>query len=179
MLGIAHTLAAVAVATATPAAALHIDLNGDGVRDVLNTNGSVLTIHSTSGVSTARLSGRLDGAFRVRGVAGALLLVRTSACRSGVVDALYRLHRGPLYRVHVEGLFADGLVTAVGGSAYVDVDCGADARTVVQVEEVPTGHAWRETVVSLTLRDRRLTVTSITESVVAHARSRRCAVARR
>jgi hypothetical protein len=178
MIAFAHVLAA-AVAGTTSAAAIHVDVTGDGVRDLVEAHGTELTIRSTSGISTASVGGRLDGAFTVHGAGGALLLVRASAGRSGVVDALYRVHRGRIERVHVEGMAADGLVSAFAGRAYVDIDCGADARTVVQVEETPTPHGWRETVLTFRLRQRLLTLVGVTEKIVTHTRTRRCAVLRR
>lgn len=128
--------------------------------------------------STPTPLARVDAVMRVPGI-GRLLLVRAATLPDGIVDNVYRIRRGRLERLHIEGPFGDGLVTALTGTAYVDLDCGAGARTIVQTIERPTPYGWRETLVTLVLRGRRLTVVHITKTKVARPRSRRCAVARR
>jgi len=182
-----------AVALAAPAAALsdrgrplasvssahalvRVDVSGDGVRDTIASRGALLVVTTRRRRFAAHVAGRLDGTLHVPGVRGDLLLVRTAAGRDGVVDAVYRVAGERIERLRPH-LF----VTAIVGSAYLDIDCGAAPQTISQIALEPRGAAWRKTEATYALRGGRLVLVRATRTTVhgAEASHRRCAVVRR
>ena len=162
-------------------AVLRVDVDGDGRLDLVATRPGAVIVSTVEGTWTAPSSGRLDGAIRVPGVSGALLLLRVESGRDGFLDGVYRASRGRLERLHVSGGAGDGLATAVLGRTYVDVDCGPRRRSVTQVELAPLGRLWRRIELVFALRGDRLVRVGASRHVVgaAAATHRRCTVLRR
>jgi hypothetical protein len=188
-LRIAGGIVAVALTAGAPAAAatpLHVDIDGDGIPDVAMVHDGRLVVVTATAAASIRLHAdagtrpRLDGAMHVRGVAGALLLVRVHSARSGVTDAVYRLRGGRLARIPIGGGLPNGLVTAAGAAGFVDFDCGAAPETVVQISAEPRGSVWRETVVTLTLRTAGFVPTRVDQVTLSGAAAgrRRCPLVR-
>jgi hypothetical protein len=119
----------------------------------------------------------LDGSLVVPGIAERLLLVRAATSRSGVVDAVYRRCGGRLERIHVEGMPQDGLVTAIVGRVYADIDCGPRPRTISQLGLEPVGRRWRVQRFDLELVGGRFVLTTARRSVQSVV-VRRCAIDR-
>ena len=173
-------LAVVALAVAGPV--LHVDADGDGYPDGVALSHGQLYVVTRSGVLTAPAprGGTLDGAMRVHGLHGALLLVRFGS-KAAVTDAVYRVTGDALQRVHVRGVAADALVRAGGSATFVDFDCGSAPLTVDQISARPNGSRWDETVLTYALGSRGLVlehVRRITLSGLA-ASTRRCALLNR
>jgi len=169
-------LGTLAFAAALAAAAVH-----GGNAHAGSTGGSQRVIATADFVVTTDVPGRVDGTFHVPGAPGAFLLLRATTGRDGFFDALYRVRRGRLERVHVRGPFGDGLITAYVGTTYVDIDCGPRVRTVVQVVQQPIGRLWRRALLTFTLRGRTFDLTHVSRGLItsAEAGHRRCNVARR
>jgi hypothetical protein len=125
--------------------------------------------------------GRLDGAIHVRGMGGALLLVRVANDQFGFTDGIYSAHNGRLRRLHVLGGARDGFATRLAGATYSDLDCGAAAGTIVQMEIEPVGTRWRRTQFTFAFDARGFVLVGVTRQTVtaAQATHRRCAVKRR
>lgn len=123
---------------------------------------------------------RVDAALRIHGVSNALLLVRTASTRSGVTDEVFVVSERRLVPVPLVGGPYGGLVTAIVGRTYFDVDCGSGARTLVQLEIEPSGNRWHQTRHTFVLRHGRFELASVTirTSPVAAAIHRRCAIVR-
>jgi hypothetical protein len=139
-------------------------------------------IVTDDGVVATRARGRVDGAFHVPDVDGTFLLLRTTSGRDGFLDAVFRVYDGRLRRIHVRGgPYGDGLVTAYVVTTTIDIDCGAAAGTVVQVEQQSLGRIWRRTLLTYAFKNDVLRFTHARTSIVsgAQAGSRRCDVARR
>jgi hypothetical protein len=168
-------LAAVALAVAAPA--LHVDADGDGFPDSVTVAHGQLHLVTRSGVLTARAprGGVLDGAMRVHGLGGALLLVRFGP-RLAVTDAVYRVTGDSLRRVHVRGSAIDALVRAGGTASFTDFDCGSAPLTVDQITAQPNGSRWDETVLTYALSVRGLVLRQVHRITVSGraASRRRC-----
>jgi hypothetical protein len=170
-------LAAVALAAAAPV--MHLDVDGDGLPDTVTLQRARLHVATRTGVLTAPVprGASLDGAMRVRGLDGVLLLVRFGS-RLAVTDAVYRVTGGAVTRVHVRGASTDALVRGGGSGSIADFDCGRAPLTVDQISAVPNGARWNETVLTYGLSTRGLVlqrVRRITISAQA-AGTRRCAL---
>ena len=170
-------LAVVALAVAAPV--LHVDADGDGFPDTVAVAHGQLHVVTRSGVLNARAprGAALDGALRVHGLGGALLLVRFGS-KAAVTDAVYRIAGGALQRVHVRGAANDALVRGGGSATFVDFDCGSAPRTVVQITAQPRGSRWDETVLTYALGVRGLVLQHISRITVSAqaASTRRCAL---
>lgn len=158
---------------------LHVDADGDGFVDTVAISHGRLDVATRSAVLSTRVpaGARLDGALRVRGLPGMLLLVRLGPTQV-VSDAVYRVTPGGVARVHLRGGAGDTLVRASGTGTFTDFDCGAAPLTVVQIAGRPAGARWDETVLTYALGVRGLvlqTVRRITVSARA-AGTRRCAL---
>jgi len=166
-------LAAVALAVAGPV--LHVDADGDGFPDTVAVSHGHLHIVTRSGVLSAAAprGGVLDGAMRVRGLDGALLLVRFGS-KLAITDAVYRVTGDSLQRVHVRGGGTDALVRAGGSASFTDFDCGRAPLTVEQITAEPNGSRWDETVLTYRLGARGLVPQQIQRiSVSGQAASKR------
>jgi hypothetical protein len=86
------SIALAAVALAVSAPALHIDVDGDGFPDSVALSHGQLHVVTRSGVLSTKVprGGVLDGALRVHGLDGVLLLVRFGP-KVAVTDAVYRV----------------------------------------------------------------------------------------
>jgi hypothetical protein len=112
---------------------------------------------------------------------GELLLVRVGNDQFGFTDAVYAAHNGRLRRLHVVGSAGDGFATRLAGATYSDLDCGAAAGTIVQMEIEPVGTRWRRTQFTFALDARGFVLVGVMRQTVsaAQATHRRCAVERR
>jgi hypothetical protein len=122
---------------------------------------------------------RLDGALRVRGLRGALLLVRVGS-HTNVTDAVYRVTAGSVHRVHVHGAADDALVQGGGAATVLDFDCGVAPLTVDQIAASPNGSRWDETVLTYALGVRGLVLQHVSRMTISAraAATRRCAIVR-
>jgi hypothetical protein len=159
-----------------------VDADGDRFADaVALSHGRLVVATRTAVLSTAVPAGaHLEGALRVRGLAGSLLLVRVGS-RANVTDAVYRVSGGSVRRVHVHGAAADALVQGGGSATVLDFDCGVAPLTVDQIAARPNGSRWDETVLTYALGVRGLVLRHV-ERVTLSARAastRRCAIVRR
>lgn len=173
-------LAAAALTLAVPA--LHVDADGDGFADTAALSHGRLVVVTRTAVLTVRVpaGARLDGAIRLRGLRGALLLVRVGS-RANVTDAVYRVSGGSVRRVHVRGASGDGLVQGGGSATVVDFDCGIAPLTVDQIAARPNGSRWDETVLTYALGVRGLVLQHVRRVTISAraAATRRCAIVRR
>lgn len=173
-------LAAVALAVGTPV--IHVDADGDGFPDTVALVQARLHVVTRSGVLSARVPAGavLDGAMHVRGMGGALILVRFGS-KQAVTDAVYRVSAGALTRVHVRGTSSDALVRSGGNGSITDFDCGRAPLTVDQIAAAPNGARWDETVLTYGLSMRGLVLQRIRRITVSAqaASTRRCALLRR
>jgi hypothetical protein len=157
-------------------------VDGDGLADAVVVSRGSLVVAVRSGVlSTQVPSGaRLDGALHLRGLDGALLLVRVGSTAS-VTDAVYRVFPGAVRRVHVRGAAGDGLVQGGGSATVVDFDCGSAPRTIDQIAARPNGARWDETVLTYALGVRGLVLQHVRQVTISAraAATRRCVIVRR
>jgi hypothetical protein len=130
-------------------------------------------------VLTARVprNATLDGAMRVRGLDGTLLLVRFGSKQS-VTDAVYRVTTDAVTRVHVRGSASDALVRGGGNGSFTDFDCGRAPLTVDQIAAQPNGSSWDETVLTYGLGVRGLVLQGVRRITISGqaAGTRRCAL---
>lgn len=173
-------LAAAVLSVAAPA--LHVDVDGDGFPDaVAVSHGRLVVATRTTVMSTrAPANAQLDGAIRLRGLHGSLLLVRVGS-RANVTDAVYRVSGGAVRRVHVHGASGDVLVQGGGSATVLDFDCGVAPLTVDQISAQPNGSRWDETVLTYALGVRGLVLQQVRRITVSAriAATRRCAIVRR
>jgi hypothetical protein len=171
-------LAAVTLA-AGAAPVMHVDADGDGFLDSVALQRAHLHVATRTSVLTARVprNATLDGAMRVRGLAGTLLLVRFGS-RLAVTDAVYRVTAGAIERVHVRGTASDALVRGGGTGAFADFDCGRAPLTVDQISARPNGGRWDETVLTYGLSTRGLVLQRVRRITISGqaASTRRCAL---
>ena len=158
---------------------LHVDADGDGFADsVVISHGRLDVETRTAVVSTPVPAGaRLDGAMRIHGLHGALLLVRLGPS-SVVADAVYRVTRAGVVRVHLHGGSTDTLVRTAGTGTFTDFDCGVAPLTVDQIDGRPNGSRWNETVLTYALGVQGLTLQRVRTITVSGraAGTRRCAL---
>jgi hypothetical protein len=176
------SIALAAVALAVSAPALHIDVDGDGFPDSVALSHGQLHVVTRSGVLSTKVprGGVLDGALRVHGLDGVLLLVRFGS-KVAVTDAVYRVTGGAVQRVHVRGVATDALVRGGGAGSVVDFDCGSKPLTVDQISAEPNGSRWNETVLTYALSVRGLVPQSVRRITISAraAATRRCALVSR
>jgi hypothetical protein len=162
-------LAAVALAAAA-GPVMHVDADGDGLPDTVVLKSGRLHVATRTGVLTTSVprGGTLDGAMRVRGLGGALLLVRFGS-RVAVTDAVYRVTRDAV---------TDALVRGGGTGSITDFDCGVAPLTVDQISAVPNGARWDETVLTYGLSTRGLVLQHVRRITITAraAGTRRCAL---
>ena len=172
---------ALAASPAFAHAVLRVDVDGDGRPDDVAALGTVLLVRTAAGVEALPGAGRLDGAIRLRGVAGALLLVRVAGSRTGFVDAIVRIDADGARTLRIRGGVGGGLVTALVGRTYLTPDCGAAAGTVSQVRLEHVAGQWRRTVRTFVLRGDEFVPAGTTRRLVSDAAAARptCAIARR
>jgi hypothetical protein len=170
-------LAAVALAAAVPV--VHVDADGDGFPDAVAVDHGQLHVVTRTGVLTSRVprGAALDGALHVRGLGGALILVRVGS-KVAVTDAVYRASAGGLRRVHVRGTASDALVRGGGNGSFADFDCGRAPLTVDQIAAEPNGSRWNETVLTYGLSLRGLVLQQVRRITISAqaASTRRCAL---
>jgi hypothetical protein len=158
---------------------LHADLDGDSLTDTAVVAHGRLHVETRAGVVSTRVppGARLDGAMRIRGLRGMLLLVRVGS-RQAVNDAVYRVTPAGVARVHLHGGPTDELVRMGGNGAFADFDCGRQSLTVEQIDARPNGSAWDETVLTYALGVRGLVLKSVRRITVTAtaASTRRCAL---
>lgn len=172
---------------AARAAVLHADVDGDGARDRVALAGGVLSVTTGSHRTATRVRSddgsptRLEGALRVHGIRGMLVLVRVRRAAAAFVDAPYQLRDGKLRRLHVPNGQVDGFAIGGTGDTYLDYDCGAATHTVVQISGEPRGAHYRTTFATFTLARNAFRLTSVTRKslTVEQAAHRRCAIVRR
>jgi hypothetical protein len=135
-------------------------------------------VATRAGIVSTRVpaGARLDGAMRVRGLGGALLLVRVRSTQV-VADAVYRVTASGVARVHLRGgPTGDTLVRAGGLGAFADFDCGVAPRTLVQIDGRPNGLRWDETRLTYALGVRGFVLQTVRKISVSGqtAATRRC-----
>ena len=173
------SIAIAVAALAVGAPVLHVDADGDGFPDTVAVQRGELHVVTRTEVLSVRVprGAALDGAMRVRGLDGALLLVRVGS-RQAVTDAVYRVSRDAVQRVHVHGTASDGLVRSGGNGSITDFDCGRAPLTVDQITAAPRGSRWDETVLTYGLSMRGLVLQHIQRITISAqaASTRRCAL---
>ena len=156
-----------------------MDVDGDGFPDSVIVAHGRLDVLTRTGVMSTRVpaGARLDGAMRVHGLRGALLLVRLGS-PSAVTDAVYRVTAAGVARVHLHGSSTDTLVRTAGTASFTDFDCGVAPLTVDQIAGRPSGARWNETVLTYALGVHGLVLQRVRRiSISAEAAStRRCAL---
>jgi hypothetical protein len=164
---------------------MRVDVDGDGLPDAVSVAGTRLVVVGTAMLDSVQLPPsrtrpRVDGAIHLRGMPGALLLVRIGSSGAGITDAVYAFRRGALRRLHVPQGRLGGIVTAVSAQAFVDVDCGAAPRTLEQITAEPRGSVWQETVSTFTLQPQGFVLAAVGRRTLTSAQvsRRRCPLLR-